>query len=171
MKNTRKKGHIFASKTVKIKMKNLLVLSLALLSLASCKSKKSAESAENLPKDIALKPENNLSQQNDRDELSKKIKEINLLIAAEPCIDPTEWKFTAIGAKPCGGPSSYIAYPNKLEGEILPKIQNFTAMQAAFNKKYNLMSDCAMVMPPSGIKCENGKAVLVTENTGATEVQ
>lgn len=152
-------------------MKNLLILSLALLSLASCKSKKSAESAENLPKDIALKPENNLSQQNDRDELSKKIKEITLIIAAEPCIDPTEWKFTAIGAKPCGGPSSYIAYPAKLESEILPKIQNFTAMQSAFNKKYNLMSDCAMVMPPSGIKCQNGKTVLLTENNGATEAQ
>ena len=152
-------------------MKNLLIISIALLSLASCKAKKSVENADTLPKDISLKPENNMSQQEDQQALSALIKEIDAIIATEPCTNPTEWKFSAIGAKPCGGPSSYIAYPVKLEDEILPRIEQFTAMQSAFNKKYNLMSDCAMVMPPSEIRCENGKAVLVRGNSEVSEVQ
>ncbi|MGZ5274111.1 MAG: hypothetical protein ACXWCA_07340 [Kaistella sp.] len=152
-------------------MKNLLIISIALLSLASCKAKKSVENADTLPKDISLKPENNMSQQEDQQELSALIKDIDAIIATEPCADPAEWKFSAIGAKPCGGPSSYIAYPVKLEDELLPRIEQFTAMQSAFNKKYNLMSDCAMVMPPSEIRCENGKAVLVRGNSEVTEVQ
>ena len=166
-----KKKAIFLLHNRKFKMKNLFIISIALLSLASCNAKKSAENADNLPKDISLKPENNLSQQEDQMALSTLIKEIDAIISTEPCTNPAEWKFSAIGAKPCGGPSSYIAYPVKLEDEILPRIEQFTAMQSAFNKKYNLMSDCSMVMPPSEIRCENGKAVLVRGNSEVSEVQ
>ena len=153
-----------------MKMKNTFIIGIALLSLVSCKTKKSAENADNLPKDISLKPENNVAQQEDQQHLTSLIREIEALIALEPCTDPAQMKFSAIGAKPCGGPSSYIAYPSKLEAQILPKIEHFTQMQSAFNKKYNLMSDCAMVMPPSEIRCENGKAVLVRDS-GVTAIQ
>ncbi|MGZ5285190.1 MAG: hypothetical protein ACXWB4_06015, partial [Kaistella sp.] len=77
-------------------MKNLLIISIALLSLASCKAKKSVENADTLPKDISLKPENNMSQQEDQQALSALIKEIDAIIATEPCADPAEWKFSAI---------------------------------------------------------------------------
>ena len=153
-----------------MKMKNIFIICIALLSLVSCKTKKSAENTDTLPKDISLKPENNMAQQEDRQQLTSLMREIDALIALEPCTNPADWKFTAIGAKPCGGPSSYIAYPSKLEAQILPKIEHFTQMQSAFNKKYNLMSDCAMVMPPSEIRCENGKAVLVRDS-GVTAIQ
>lgn len=152
-------------------MKNLFIISIALLSLASCKAKKSAENADNLPKDISLKPENNMSQQQDQQALTALIKKIDAVIATVPCTNPAEWKFSAIGSKPCGGPSSYIAYPVKLEDEIMPQIEKFTAMQSAFNKKYGLMSDCSMVMPPAEILCANGKAVLVSGNSEVAEVQ
>lgn len=153
-----------------MKMKNIFIIGIALLSLVSCKTKKSAENTDTLPKDISLKPENNMAQQEDRQQLTSLMREIDALIALEPCTNAADWKFTAIGAKPCGGPSSYIAYPTKLEAQILPKIEHFTQMQSAFNKKYNLMSDCAMVMPPSEIRCENGKAVLVRDS-GVTAIQ
>ena len=152
-------------------MKNLLIIGIAVATLFSCKAKKSAENPDNLPKDISMKPENNLSQQDDRQALTALVKEIETITAGENCTDPAAWKFSAIGAKPCGGPASYIAYPVSLEDQMLLKIQHFTAMQSAFNKKYNLVSDCAMVMPPSGIKCENGKAVLVSGNSAASEPQ
>ena len=164
------KKAIFLLRPRKLTMKNLFILALAALSLASCKSKKAVDT-ETLPKDISLKPENNLSQQDDREDLTRIIREIDALIATEPCTDSSEWKFAAIGAKPCGGPSSYIAYPLKLEDEILPLIEHFTAMQTAFNKKYNLMSDCAMVMPPNGIRCEDGKAILVSGNSEESAIQ
>ncbi|MPN29835.1 hypothetical protein SDC9_177288 [bioreactor metagenome] len=54
---------------------------------------------------------------------------------------------------------------------MLPKIKNFTDAQSAFNKKYGLVSDCVVVPAPSGIRCENGKAVLISGNSGDGEVQ
>ncbi|MDQ0478091.1 MULTISPECIES: hypothetical protein [Chryseobacterium] len=141
-------------------MKHLLIITISLLSLVSCSSKKRVTDVETLPKDIALKPEDHFSQQADQIEMKNLIKEIDSLISTEKCADAKDWKFTAIGSKACGGPSSYIAYPVKLEDQILPKVTQFTSMQSAFNLKYGLMSDCVMVLPPAEIRCENGKAVL-----------
>ena len=142
-------------------MKNVLIIAISALTLASCSSKKAVIDEETLPKDIALKPNNNFTQEDEQRDLKNLIVEIETQISAETCTDPTEWKFAAIGSKPCGGPSSYLAYPLKLENEILPKITHFTSMQNAFNIKYNLTSDCAMVLPPVEIRCEDGKAVLI----------
>lgn len=151
-------------------MKNILIFTLAVFSLSACNSKKALENSEDLPKDIALKPENNLSQQQDKDRLTLVIKKIDSLAQSQTCSDAADFTFTAIGAKPCGGPSSYIAYPKKLESEILPEIQKFTAMQSEFNKKYNLMSDCSMVPEPTGINCVEGKAVLVNDNSAVSQI-
>lgn len=137
----------------------------------ACKSKNTAESTDNLPKDIALKPENNLNQQADQQQLSVLIKEIDSMAQRETCDGSANFAYTAIGAKPCGGPSSYIAYPKKIEAEILPKVQKFTEMQSAFNKKYKLMSDCSIVAEPTEIKCQDGKAVLVNGNSSVAQVQ
>lgn len=143
-------------------MRNFLLIAIAVLSLSSCKSK--VVDTENLPKDIALKPDNNLLQQKDKEQMNVLIKEIDSLIASEVCKDANSWTFAPIGAKPCGGPSSYLAYPKNKESEILPKIEKFSEMQMAFNKKYQLTSDCMLVTPPAGIRCEDGKAVLFSEN-------
>ncbi len=126
---------------------------------------------ETLPKDVALKPDNNLLQQSDREKLSAMIKEIESEIGKEKCTDETLWRISPIGSKPCGGPSSFIAYPVKIENEILLKIKNFTDAQSAFNKKYGLVSDCAVVPAPSGIRCEGGKLVLIGSNSSVSEVQ
>lgn len=152
-------------------MKHLLIIAISVLTLASCSSKKGVLDEETLPKDISEKPHDHLSQENDQLEMKNLIKEIDSIIANENCSDPAEWKFTAIGSKACGGPSSYIAYPIKLEAEILPKVTQFTSMQSAFNTKYGLMSDCAMVLPPVEIKCENGKAVLIGDRLEKEEVE
>lgn len=147
--------------------KSVLII-FAALSLTACKTKN--VDPETLPKDISLKPENNLSQQADREVLNAMVKEIELM-ASLPCTDVSAWKAAPIGAKPCGGPSSYIAYPVSREKEILAKIETFNQKQRAFNEKYQLMSDCMMVMPPTEIKCVDGKAVLVNGNSTVSEVQ
>ncbi|MBF8457310.1 hypothetical protein IV494_08950 [Kaistella sp. G5-32] len=152
-------------------MRTVLILAIASLSLFACKSKTTAEITDNLPKDIALKPENNLNQQADQQQLSVLIKEIDSMAQRETCDGSANFAYTAIGAKPCGGPSSYIAYPKKIEAEILPKVQKFTEMQSAFNKKYKLMSDCSIVAEPTEIKCQDGKAVLVNGNSSVAQVQ
>lgn len=66
-----------------------------------------------------------------------------------------------MGAKACGGPVSYIAYPKKIEVSILRKIENYTQTMSEFNKKYGITSDCMMAAEPTGVKCQAEKAVLV----------
>ena len=148
-------------------MKNFLLLIIVFLSFTACKTK--MVNTDNLPKDVSQKPENNVSQQEDRQHLSVLIREIEMQIQSVSCDDAADWAFSPIGAKPCGGPTFYIAYPKGMESHILPEIKKFTEMQTAFNKKYNLMSDCMIVTPPTGIKCVDGEAVLVSENS--VEVQ
>ncbi|WP_297985606.1 hypothetical protein [uncultured Chryseobacterium sp.] len=145
-------------------MKIIAVFGIALLSLAACKSKKSVEPDDTLPKDISQKPVKNNSQEKDNEDLSKLRAEIDDLINAQTCTNAEDWRISPIGSKACGGPASYLAYPKDKEDDILPKIQKYTRQQSAFNQKYGIVSDCMMVMPPSGVKCENGKAVLISSN-------
>jgi hypothetical protein len=88
--------------------------------------------------------------------------EINQLATSQNCTNPSEWTFTPVGNKPCGGPMSYIAYSRKInEKRILELVQAYTEMQADFNKRTGAVSDCALVARPSGIICENSRAVLI----------
>ena len=152
-------------------MKHLLIIAISVLTFVSCSSKKGIIEEETLPKDIALKPDNNFTQEDDQRLMKSLIQEIDSLIGAEPCTDIANWKFTAIGSKACGGPSSYIAYPVQLEDEILPKVTQFTSMQSTFNTKYGMMSDCTIVLPPAEITCENGKAVLIADRLDKEQVE
>lgn len=78
-----------------------------------------------------------------------------------PCTSASEWKFTAMGNKACGGPARYIAYHQSLEREFLDLVNRFTALQKAYNEKNNVISDCMLVGPPRTIQCEANKAILV----------
>jgi len=74
------------------------------------------------------------------------------------CENAGEWKFTAIGSKACGGASGYIAYSVKIdESSFLKKVEQFTKLQADYNKKWGVFSDCALVIQPKGVTCDNGK--------------
>ena len=145
-------------------MKNkLLKISSALLCLSlfavSCKTVVNDDST--LPKDISERPADENSQKYDQARLDKIKSNIEEEIAKEECTNAADWTFSPIGSKACGGPVSYIAYPKKMENEILPKIKSYTSIMSEYNKKYNITSDCMMPAEPTGVKCENGKAVLV----------
>ena len=136
----------------------------------SCASKNPA-TADNLPKDISEKPGRDSAEIADGKDLVKYEtltelqSEIDSLINSETCEDANDWKFSPFGAKPCGGAASYVAYPIDLESEILPKIEQYNTLNDLYNKQQGLMSDCAVVTPPTGIRCENGTAVLVYDNS------
>jgi hypothetical protein len=87
--------------------------------------------------------------------------EIILLAESVPCTNASEWKFTPMGNKACGGPARYIAYHQSVEREILDLVNRFTALQKAYNEKNNVISDCLLVGPPRTIQCEANKAILV----------
>jgi hypothetical protein len=88
--------------------------------------------------------------------------EINQLATSQNCTNASDWKFTPIGSKPCGGPMSYIAYSRKIDGKrFLELVNNYTALQADFNKRTGAISNCELVARPSGVRCENSKAVSI----------
>ncbi|MFC3159243.1 hypothetical protein SAMN05443633_103159 [Chryseobacterium arachidis] len=125
----------------------------------SCGTAKNAE--DNLPKDISERPADEDSQKYEQAQIDKIKASIESEISKEKCTNASDWTFAPMGAKSCGGPQLYIAYPKKMETTILAKINDYTEKVKAFNQKYQIMSDCMMVMPPTSIKCANGKAELV----------
>ncbi|EAZ80999.1 hypothetical protein [Algoriphagus machipongonensis] len=55
------------------------------------------------------------------DELYERIISIS---ESKNCTDSSNWKFTAIGSKACGGPASYIAYSSEInESEFLDLVK------------------------------------------------
>lgn len=94
----------------------------------------------------------------DQTELERLYKDIEKSAQQFTCENAGEWKFTAIGSKACGGASSYIAYSVKIdESTFLKKVEQFTKLQADYNQKYGVYSDCALVIQPKGVACDNGK--------------
>lgn len=142
-------------------MKHLTIIAFLALGFVACKSKKVADDPSTYPKDIALKPDNKLQSQEDARKLSDMREKINKLSSSEACTNENDWRVSPVGSKACGGPAAYIAYPKSKEDSIIPIIQNYTSAQSAFNQKYNIVSDCMMVEPPAGVRCVDGKAMLV----------
>ncbi|PKF74408.1 hypothetical protein [Chryseobacterium sp. PMSZPI] len=130
------------------------------LGLVSCNSTKNANN--NLPIDIADRPIDEDSQKYDQAQIDKLKASIESEVSGEKCNNASEWTFAPMGIKSCGGPQLYIAYPKKIEATILPRINEYTDKVRVFNEKYNIMSDCVMVMPPTSLKCVNGKVRLIT---------
>lgn len=150
----------------KIIMKNLFLKIPALvvcvsLAAMSCTPTKNVNT--NLPKDISERPVSEDSQKYDQAQLDKLKTEIEAEISKEKCTEATvnNWKPAAMGAKACGGPKYYVAYPSKMEATILPKIENYNNKEKEFNQKYNISSDCSFIGEPVGIRCISGKAEVV----------
>ena len=87
--------------------------------------------------------------------------EIIRLAESVPCTNASEWKFTPMGNKACGGPARYLAYHQSVERELLDLVERFTSLQKTYNEKNNVISDCLLVGPPITIQCDGGKAILV----------
>jgi len=107
---------------------------------------------------VACTDRNEPKPNDDQAELEKLYSEIEKLASQYTCENAGDWKFTAIGSKACGGASAYIAYSVKIdESSFLKKVNQFTQMQADYNKKWGAYSDCALVAQPKSVICDNGK--------------
>lgn len=73
------------------------------------------------------------------------------IIGDANCTDNNQCANLAIGAKPCGGPSSYRVYSslNTDTQKLADLAQRFKALNKRYNKESGLMSDCMMTMPPA----------------------
>lgn len=102
------------------------------------------------------------SKANERADLNRLKAEIEKMAGQTPCNNVADWTFVAMGAKPCGGPTHYIAYSNKIDTELfLNKVATYEAKEKAFNVKWNIASDCMLIGPPKTIECVGDKARLV----------
>ncbi|WP_312822329.1 hypothetical protein [Epilithonimonas sp.] len=142
-------------------MKNLLYLAIIATISLSCKS---TINPDTLPKPLPQRPtenpENGNLTQQEAEEMQNLKSEILALSQSENCSNATDWKSVGLGVKACGGPVEYIAYSNKIdEAKFLEKVNLYNQKSTEYNKKYNLVSDCMLVMQPENIVCENGKPV------------
>lgn len=142
-------------------MRNLIALSLISVFAFSCKP---AYTADNLPKPLPERPKDNAGvgalSKEESQEMDDLKAEITSLADSEKCTNAAEWKTVGLGLKACGGPVSYIAYSNKIdEKSFLEKVNFYNQKADGYNKKYNLVSDCMLVMQPENIVCENDKPV------------
>jgi len=95
-------------------------------------------------------------------ELQLLMNEIDGMVASAACVDPDDWKITPVGSKPCGGPIAYKAYSSQMDTvAFLQEVKRFTEKQRAFNKEWDVASDCALVQMPVDVRCVNGKPQLI----------
>jgi hypothetical protein len=101
-----------------------------------------------------------ISLEQDKKELATLKQAIETLAVTSICNENTECKFIAFGSKACGGPKSYLVYSTSIDVEKLEKlVETYNQKDADFNKKYGVISDCAAVLPPSGLSCENNTCI------------
>ncbi|WP_312769648.1 hypothetical protein [Epilithonimonas sp.] len=142
-------------------MKNLLLLAAIATLSFSCKS---TINPDNLPKPLPERPKEsaengNLTQQ-EAQEMENLKSEILTMAKSEKCVNSADWKSVGLGVKACGGPVFYIAFSSKIdEAKFLEKVNLYNQKSTEYNKKYNLVSDCMLILPPEKIECENGNPV------------
>lgn len=96
------------------------------------------------------------------EEIEELYDEIITLSESVPCTNSAEWKFTPMGSKACGGPTRYIAYHQSIEADFLDLVSQYTKLQAEYNEKYDIVSDCSLMVTPRNVICEGGKPILIS---------
>ena len=95
-------------------------------------------------------------------ELSNMLARINEIANSVKCINADEWRYTPYGSKPCGGPNGYIAYSSNIDTTAFLKlIEEHKLAQKKYNEEQGIISDCSVPAEPTGVKCEQDKAVLL----------
>ncbi len=74
-----------------------------------------------------------------------------LQLVGEPlCENVSQCRSIAFGAKPCGGPWSYVAYSTQAtdSAKLAPVVAEYNAREAQLNRELGKVSDCRFVSPP-----------------------
>lgn len=97
-------------------------------------------------------------------ELNNLKSEIEQLVTTGNCTETNDCDYIAFGSKPCGGPWSYLIYSTSIDVELLlQKVEFYNNKEQAYNLKWSVISDCAFVLPPTTINCENGNCIAIFE--------
>ncbi len=104
--------------------------------------------------------EEELTQAQDLQNLDQMLAEITSMAASVTCDDSSKWLTTSYGSKACGGPVGYIAYSQDIDTTLfLEKVEEHRKAEDEFNRKWGIISDCALAAEPNEVLCEDGKPV------------
>jgi len=102
------------------------------------------------------------TKEEDLAELTALQEEIELLVDSGICSENSDCEYIAFGSKACGGPKTYLAFSTSINVELLQqKVATYNTLENSFNKKWGVISDCSVVLPPTNMTCINGKCTAV----------
>ena len=94
--------------------------------------------------------------------LQLKEQSIKDYIAGFSCDANSTCEFIAFGSKACGGPQEFLVFPSTVDLDYLTeKVNNYNALENAYNMTYGIVSDCMAVLPPENIGCVNGVCTIL----------
>ncbi len=103
-------------------------------------------------------------QQEELSFLNQQKFEIEQLAKSISCTELTICKSVEFGSKPCGGPWTYLAYNSEIdESLLLNMVANYNSLEAAYNSKWDIASDCAAVTPPIVVTCIDGECTAILD--------
>lgn len=93
---------------------------------------------------------------------------IRQLVGKAACDTDQQCQVLPLGARPCGGPASYLAWSNAATSgsELQALAERYRAEQQAANTRSGMVSDCRAIAPPAAA-CRAGACQL----TDALSVQ
>lgn len=106
-------------------------------------------------------------QSADRARLDSLISVARSLARTEGCSSTDGCATMALGAKACGGPREYLVYCRASTDTVAlaEAVERLNSMERSFNERYQLMSDCMMLMEP-GVALQGGSCVASREGIG-----
>ena len=104
----------------------------------------------------------NIDQDQENKTLEKLSAEISSIANESVCSGQYVCDFVGVGSKPCGGYRGYLVYSTSIDvTSFLKKVKKYNELENKYNIKYGIISDCMILMPPSGTTCKNGKCKIV----------
>lgn len=133
-------------------MKQVVIILLSIIGLSACEKSSTQD-----------------PQERDRKHLSEMLEDIHAIVDTVECVDESQWTFTPIGSKACGGPQSHLAYPLSIDtAAFMDQVRQYTEAEHDYNIAYKITSSCDVVAPPAEVTCEDGKPKLIYRGTGLT---
>jgi hypothetical protein len=82
------------------------------------------------------------------------------LVGEPTCEDAVQCRSVAFGAKPCGGPWSYLVYSVASSDSVrlAQAVAAYNSREAGVNRQEGRVSDCRMVTAPA-LECRDGTCV------------
>ncbi|HSK71734.1 MAG TPA: hypothetical protein VK892_08570 [Pyrinomonadaceae bacterium] len=98
-----------------------------------------------------------INRQSDKDKLTKLKKAIDAQIGKPKAKRSAQCRVIAFGAKPCGGPRTYLVYSTLKtnESKLERLVNEYNSLEDKYNKENDLASDCMMVTEPE-VALHNG---------------